>query len=281
MLRFLLGYSFLLSPNNGDGGDGGGGSGGGAASGQPDGGNGDDGAKSVTKEWVEQTVNKAIGSRFREFETKQTKANETFRTELQTGIGTLLDEKLSGLASGGQGGGNQPGAGKSAGSSSDDVLNHPTVKGMAKTIEDLKKANTERDAAIKAEKQKTRDRDLRAKLTEELALNGISGVHAQHAVGYLIDSSKKVSFEGDDGDDIVFRDGKDTVDLSTGLKKWVPSEEGKLYTPPRNANGSGDGSKGGGGGGRKNGNGNNGQQPDRAALGQALQTLITGGDGLL
>ena len=84
--------------------------------------------------------------------------------------------------------------------------------------------------------------DLRRTLAEELQTNGADPVRVPIAVGHLIDSSRRVKFETDDEDDAppIFRlDEQQSVDLKTGIKTWIKTDEGKFFLPPSGANGSG------------------------------------------
>ena len=61
------------------------------------------------------------------------------------------------------------------------------------------------------------------------------GRNRNYRVGDLItvmlDESGNVSFRGSDGD---------PIDVETGIKGWVATEEAKIYLPPRGTTGSGD-----------------------------------------
>ncbi len=107
---------------------------------------------------------------------------------------------------------------------------------IATLTEQAEQARSERDS----ERAKVRDSTLRQKLGEALAAAGIDGLRARHAIGVLVDAEKRVRWL-DDGDAIVFRPGdREEVDLESGVKTWLKTEDAKLYLPPKGTQGSGD-----------------------------------------
>lgn len=115
----------------------------------------------------------------------------------------------------------------------------PIVKGLQKQIADLQAKQKAADEAVQAARMAQRDQALRTKLAEELGRYGVDSGRVKHAVGYLVDAAKAVSYD-EGSDEIVFKDKNDVVDLSTGLKSWLSTDDGKIYVPPRGAQGSGD-----------------------------------------
>lgn len=186
---------------------------------------------------VNDIVSKAIGSRFKDFETKQAKAQEKFGENLTaTFTATLAQfgEKLDSFKPDpGKGDGKDPKA-------PENLDEHPRVKGLLKTVEKLEKLNLEREQREAQTAAALKDSKLREKLSGLLSQHGIEGARAQHATGYLVDASKRVAWS-EDGETLTFKDDSgDLVDAATGLKSWASSEDGKLYAPPRQASGSGE-----------------------------------------
>jgi hypothetical protein len=104
---------------------------------------------------------------------------------------------------------------------------------LTKQAED---ARSERDA----ERGRARDSLLRQRVTEALSGVGIEGVRARHALGLLVDAERRARW-ADDGESILFRtDAHDELDLASGVREWLKTEDAKLYLPPRGAAGSGD-----------------------------------------
>ena len=151
------------------------------------------------------------------------------------------------------------------------AVDSPEFKGLQKQIAELKAENEKSRASQHAADARSRDIALRQKLGEELSKHGVDAARARHAVGYLVDANKQVRWS-DDGETAVFRDADNQeIDLSTGLKSWVKSDDGKLYLPPRGASGSGD---------RGGGNPAGGVKPNtiqRGDLGRALLASFGGG----
>jgi hypothetical protein len=107
---------------------------------------------------------------------------------------------------------------------------------IATLTQQAEQARSERDS----ERAKVRDSTLRQKLGEALAAAGIDGLRARHAIGVLVDAEKRVRWL-DDGDAIVFRAGdRDEVDLESGVRTWLKTDDAKLYLPPKGTQGSGD-----------------------------------------
>lgn len=219
-------------------------------------------AVSITEDKVNEIVSKAIGKRFQALETKQAKAFEEFgaslATKLTESVMGAVGEKLEAL---------KPTTGASdKGKTPENPEELPFVKGLKKQIADLQKRDQERELAEKAKDAQLKDVKLREKLTSLLSANGIEGVRAQHAMGYLVDAAKRVSW-GEDGESLTFKDESgDLVDAATGLKSWVTSADGKLYAPPSNASGSGER----GTGSKAPVTTNGGKQPSTTEIGQGI-----------
>lgn len=208
---------------------------------------------------TEEQLNRAISARFGDFQKKIEKSlGESFATSLSA----KLDELKASLTPNSGGDSRDPPKGG-------DLENHPLVKGLQKQIADQKTATEQMKAERDAEKALSRDQVLRSQLTDKLTKGGVDPRYVRKAVGDLVDVEKRVRF-GDDGDELVFKDATGDVDLETGLKGWLKSDDAKIYMPPRGTKGSGD---------QRDGRpSSNGQQPaamtaGRALLGMALGTV--------
>lgn len=183
--------------------------------------------EAVTVDMVNEIVSKAISARNKQIESKIEKSLSDFSSK--------LDEKFAALKI------DTPPAGSSGDPPKpSDIENHPLVKGLQKQIADQKTATEQIKAERDAEKARVRDQVLRTKLTDELTKGGIDPRYVRHAVGVLVDAEKRVRFAADDADDLVFKDATGDVDLGTGLKGWLKSEDAKIFMPPRGTQGSGD-----------------------------------------
>lgn len=188
---------------------------------------------------TEEQLQSALTSRFRTFEQKLDKA----LADGLGGIGTRLRDELAALLPKPEArtdGGVPPTTDASAGGSAAPAPPSPELKKLQDQISVLTKqaedARSERDA----ERARSRDAQLRQRVTEALSSVGIEGVRARHALGLLVDAERRVRW-AEGGDDIVFRtDTHDDLDLSAGIREWLKTDDAKLYLPPRGAAGSGD-----------------------------------------
>ena len=89
-----------------------------------------------------------------------------------------------------------------------------------------------------AEKARARESQMRNKLAESLSAAGVDARTVKHAVGYLVDVEKRV--RATENGEIIFADGGEEVDLATGLRAWLKTEDAKVYLAPRGAQGSGE-----------------------------------------
>jgi hypothetical protein len=176
---------------------------------------------------------KALARRFDAFAAEAKKSSG----DMLAAFTAKLDELVSGAARAPAG--SAPADDKS-GAHAPSIEDHPTVKGLLKRIAEVEgRAKSAEDTAA-AEKARARDGDMRRRLADALASHGIDGARAKHAVGFLVDAQKLVRL-AEDGESILFKDADSgDVDLATGLKAWVKTEDGKLYKPPSGAAGSGD-----------------------------------------
>ena len=181
---------------------------------------------------TEDQLNRAISARFGAFEKSFGSKLEKTLGESLAGLSTKFEEALASVKTDGAPKNEQK-------QQSSSVLDAPEYKGMQRELAELKKQTAEAKAERDAERGKVRDSSLRQRLGEELAKHGVDAARAKHAIGYLVDADKRVRWS-EDGEQLVFRDADGEVDLATGLKGWVKTDDGKLYIPPRGAQGSGD-----------------------------------------
>ncbi len=191
----------------------------------PQDGQGNDGPKYVTAE----ELNKAITARFTDHQKKLEKHLESFSGALTGKLEELLKAAVP-----------APAPTSTAETPKPADADSPALRGMMKQLEELKRDNLKIQQERDAERTRAKDATLRQQLSDALIKNGVDATRVKHAVGILVDSEKRVRFE-EDGDSIVFKDNDNTdVDLLTGIKSWVKSDDGKFYLPPRGVNGSGD-----------------------------------------
>ena len=111
-------------------------------------------------------------------------------------------------------------------------------------IMSMKKQLDEMKAEKEAEYNKRRETVLRQKLSEQLERAGTPKNLVKAAVALLISENKAVGYTADeyadDKEKVVFRGDSGEEDLSAGLGKWLRSDEGSSFLPPRGAQGSGD-----------------------------------------
>jgi hypothetical protein len=178
---------------------------------------------------TEEQLNRAISARLGEFGKK---IEKTLGESLGTMLGSKLEEFKASITP--QADPSKEGSPKAA-----DIESHPFVKGLLKQMSDQKALTEQLKSERDAEKASARDQKLRTKLSDELTKHGLDPKYVRHAVGVLVDSEKRVRFAADDGDDLVFHEPAGAVDLATGLKGWVKSDDAKIYLPPRGTQGSG------------------------------------------
>lgn len=185
----------------------------------------------VTEEKLNELVNRAISARFSAFEKKI--GGQV--SEAVSGLLPKLDEIVSAKL-----------PQKADISPANDKLEEsPFVKGLQKKLAELEEQNRKSQAERDAERARSRDVAMRQKLSEELAKHGVDSRYVKQALGYLVDAEKRVRWAEDEGDALVFRDADGSeLDLSTGLRAWMKSDDAKIYMPPRGVSGSGD--RGGG-----------------------------------
>jgi hypothetical protein len=177
---------------------------------------GSDDPKYVT----EEQLNRAISARLSDFGKKTEKS--------LTDAFSNFEKKLTDMITPKPGEQQTPAADKG---SALNVQDHPEFKGLQKQLAELKLRTDVAEQSAKAEREKARDTTLRQKLGESLASIGIKdATRAKHAIRFLVDGERAVRWD-ENGESIIFNDGKDLVDLETGLKGWAKTEDAKLYLP--------------------------------------------------
>lgn len=234
----------------------------------PQGSNAPDASQALNEEKVMELVNRAISGRLKDESKKQAKMFEEFGASFSSKFEQTLAEKLAGLAPKQA----EPEGKKGKADDAKPTLDQdPEFQKLQKKLHEFEKRANQAEERERVNQAKARDLTLRQHLTDELAKHGMTPMQAKLAVGHLVDSAKLVSYG--DNDAIVFRHDDDAIDLASGLKGWMKSDEGKHFLPPRGASGSGSNPGGGGA--------NKGQQPQNvdpimAALTAAVPEFLKG-----
>ncbi|MBX3208423.1 MAG: hypothetical protein KF764_25480 [Labilithrix sp.] len=175
-----------------------------SASTQPPDGEGGD-PKYVT----EEQLSHAIAARFASFERKVSKANDGLVSTLTT----KLEELVSGKLETGQ---------------------NPKEKALQRQLNDAQKQLERERSTV----QRQRDRELRQKLGESLSAAGITGSALKSATAWLVDGEKSVRLD-DEGEEVIFRDtdGCD-LPLAVGMKRWLKTDDAKIYLRAREQGGA-------------------------------------------
>jgi hypothetical protein len=177
-------------------------------------------------------VNKAITARFASYEKKlDSKLTESFggfETKLSELFAAKFDEAKQ-----------QPKDEPQQAGKAQAIEESPQFRSLQKQLTELKNQNERQRQEAEAERAKSRDLALRKTLSDELAASGLDPTRIKHAVGFLVDAEKRVRH--DDSGQIVFAEGNgEALDLNTGLKSWLSSDDAKIYLPPRGSSGSGE-----------------------------------------
>lgn len=116
----------------------------------------------------------------------------------------------------------------------------PAVKQLREELAAMKQQNHRIDSERKAERAKARDATLRNSLSSALTSAGIPAPLAKKAVFELVDGTKRVSWQSEESDALVFKaDDGEAYDLDTGLRSWLGTEDAKFYKPATGTTGSG------------------------------------------
>jgi ribosomal protein S20 len=227
-------------------------------------GNGDSAFTEKVAQIAAQVVNQAISARLKTYE-------KAFDSKLAASSDTILkklDEMREASAA------KPPKKSKEAAGGDDPEEASPAFKSMQRKVQELEAEGQKMKAERDAERAKARGISLRQKLAEELGKNGVSEpAKIRHAMALLVSDEGRVHY-AEDSDDLVFRDIDGTeLDLPTGLKSWVKSDDGKHFLPPSGARGSGHTP----GQGTRNPNGQpNSNEPSMADLGLAIMREYSG-----
>lgn len=174
-------------------------------------------------EAVSELVNKAITNRNKAFEGKM--------TGMLSELTAKFEERMKAQAA--------P-APSSSGPESK-VEDTPVFKGLQKQLADMQQKLEATEREKRAERAKGRDKDLRQRLSDELTKAGVDPARVRHAVGFLVDSDKRVRYVDEDTDEVVFTDeDNQEVDFRTGLRNWMKSDDSKIYQSARGTTGTGD-----------------------------------------
>jgi hypothetical protein len=190
-----------------------------------------DTALSITLEQVNQIVNAAISSRFKSFEKKF----DEFSTRLATPDHNEEPKK-------------------------DEKLSNTELLNLKKQLEAIQK---ERDSEV----SKRKDTELRTSVKETLLKAGVAPHMIKPALAMLVDSDKVVGYN--DEDQVVYRTQTGDLDLDSGLRSWIKSDEGKAFAAPKGALGSGERSFG-------KSNTNSLVKPSRQEVGAMLEEVLLG-----
>jgi hypothetical protein len=152
------------------------------------------------------------------------------------------------------------------------VEDHPFVRRLKERTEALEAQLNEQKKAAEEAKNRTQQQEERAVLTETLRKLGVDERHLRGAVAELYLDQKRVRRDPETGQ-IGFSMGRDwgeeVLPLEKGLGEWLKTEEGKIYLPPVQVQGSG-----GQAGGRPKPLGPNATKGDKL---QALGSLLMNG----
>jgi hypothetical protein len=186
-------------------------------------------AADAPKYVTEDQLDKALTARLRAVEQKVEKtvaqSFDTFSTKLKTELASLFPP---------------PKAEAKADAKKEPVPPDPELTKLKDQVTTLTQQAADARAERDTERAKARDATLRQKLGELLGAAGIEGVRARHVIGLLVDSEHAVRWS-DDGDGLVFRTAdRGDVELETGLRTWLKSDDAKVYLPPKGTQGSGD-----------------------------------------
>lgn len=184
---------------------------------------------------VAQIVAQTVNARFKSLKKEVTEAiAQDFGKQMET-YTKSIGEQIASLSTGKKGKG-----GKVDDEGAPDPDNSPAMRTMQKQMEDLKASNAKLTTERQQEVDRNRSMQMRSKLREQLEQHGITEPHRVKAVSaILIDAEKRIAWD-EESNDFVFKDtdGGD-LELATGVKAWVTSEEGQNFIPPAGAGGSG------------------------------------------
>lgn len=188
---------------------------------------GDDGNHdSVTRQEVEDLVNRAVNAHVKRSEKRVVGSLKASFDELKE---ALLPKSTD----------SEPASNtNTADDSGKDDKPDPELTSMKRQMtQQSNRLNTEIEARKLAEKR-VADDGLKSKVSEALGLHNINGNRQAAAMALLYQSGKVKIAE--DGVHLFVDTNGDELPLGEGLKSWAGSDEAKLFTPPREIKGSGD-----------------------------------------
>lgn len=174
---------------------------------------------------VSTIVNKAIGSRLKDFESRQT-------TALSEAIEAAFAKRDAATPAGTSGrdedGGSKGSKGKGNGTAPDPALAELQQR-QQKLEDDLKREKEEKRKLI----QTQRDKDAISRTTDALTKSGVPAVVAPRVARALY-NDKQVRYRQGSEDELEFVLDPDEggLDLAAGVSKWAKTDEGKVYMPP-------------------------------------------------
>lgn len=188
---------------------------------------------------VEQ-MNAAITARMKALETKVENSIGSKLTDFSTKLSETLAQQFEAM---------KPKEAPPADKGKDTPkVEDPAVKQLREELAAMKQANQRIDSERKAERAKAREATLRSSVTNALTATGMPAALAKKAVFELVDGTKRVGWQSDESESLVFKtDDGEHLDLDSGLKSWLGSEDAKFYKAPTGTTGSGDRSGAGGG----------------------------------
>ena len=114
----------------------------------------------------------------------------------------------------------------------------PEYRGLQKQLADQKSAFDKLQNELAAEKSRAADATMRTQVIDDLVKHGVDASRAKRAMQILVDGDKRVKRDEDGATVFVDSDGQ-PIDLTTGLKAWVKTEDAKIFLPPTGVRGSG------------------------------------------
>lgn len=184
-------------------------------------------------EWMNENLGKVVNNMLSaRLNTEFSKFEKKIGGSIGDTLKAQLPELLKGLAPAVQ----EPGEG-GGGKKAKDVELDSLRRQMSEMQSQLQE---QRDIAAR-EQQKNRTAQLEKLVTERLNDMGkIAGTGAKLALLALTAAGRVGYGEGDDADKAVFRgDDGVTVDLDTGLKQWLKTDEARFFQAPSATRGSG------------------------------------------
>lgn len=98
-------------------------------------------------------------------------------------------------------------------------------------VDQLKKERDEHKSKSKSDR-------LNSSVKETLTKFGVQSNQLKAALAVLKEDGF-LGYDEDDEDRLVFKSGHEVVDIQEGLKSWLKSEDGKVFSPSKNPKGSG------------------------------------------